>query len=124
MSLVNVLTKEKHVNIKDYEMFLSIVYPFAPHICEELWAKLGHNEDMVYAPWPTYDETKLIASTIQIVVSINGKVKDKLTISVNMSKDEVLELAKQTAKIKILLEGKTIRKEIYVPNKLVNLVAN
>jgi len=124
MSFVNVLTKENQVNKKDYEMFLSIVYPFAPHICEELWQKLGHTEDMVYAPWPSYDESKLVASTLQIVVSINGKVKDKLTIPVNMAKEEVLALAKQTVKIKALLEGKTIRKEIYVPNKLVNLVAN
>ena len=124
MSFVNILTKEEHVNKKDYEMFLSIVYPFAPHLCEELWSKLGHTDDMVYAPWPKYDESKLLASTIQIVVSINGKVKDKLNISVDMAKEEVLALAKKAEKIVALLEGKTIRKEIYVPNKLVNIVAN
>jgi len=124
MSFVNILTKEEHVNKKDYEMFLSIVYPFAPHLCEELWSKLGHTDDMVYAPWPKYDESKLLASTIQIVVSINGKVKDKLNISIDMAKEEVLVLAKKAEKIVALLEGKTIRKEIYVPNKLVNIVAN
>ncbi len=124
MSLVNVLSKEKTVNKTDFETVLKIVYPFAPHICEELWERLGHKEDMVYASWPKYDESKLIASTIEIVVSINGKVRDKIVIAVDTPKDDVLALAKQAEKIIPLLEGKTIRKEIYVPNKLVNLVVS
>jgi len=124
MALVNELSKAKYVNKKDFEKLLKIVYPFAPHICEELWERLGHEEDMVYASWPKHDESKLVESTIEIVVSINGKVRDKIVIAVDTPKEEVLELAKQQEKIITLLEGKTIRKEIYVPNKLVNLVAN
>jgi len=124
MALVNELSKAKYVNKKDFEKLLKIVYPFAPHICEELWERLGHEEDMVYASWPKHDESKLVESTIEIVVSINGKVRDKIVIAVDTQKEEVLELAKQQEKIITLLEGKTIRKEIYVPNKLVNLVAN
>ncbi|AIO18769.1 Leucine--tRNA ligase [Candidatus Izimaplasma bacterium HR1] len=122
MSLVNVLGKETYVNKEDYEKVLKIVYPFAPHICEEIWEKLGHKEDMVFASWPEYDESKLVSSTIEIVVSINGKVRDKIVISVDMAKDEILALAKKAEKIIPQIEGKQIFKEIYVPNKLVNLV--
>ncbi len=122
MTLVNELSKASYVNKDDYEMLLKIVYPFAPHICEELWEKLGHTEDMVFAPWPKYDENKLVESKVEIVVSINGKVRDKITIAVDTPKEEVLSLAKQTEKIQAYIEGKTIRKEIYVPNKLVNIV--
>ena len=122
MTLVNEMSKASFVNKTDYETLLKIVYPFAPHICEELWEILGHSEDMVFAPWPEHDESKLIESTIEIVVSINGKVRDKITIAVDMPKDEVLALAKSTEKISELIKGKEIRKEIYVPRKLVNIV--
>lgn len=122
MTLVNEMGKATHVNKKDFEMLLKIVNPFAPHITEELWERLGHKEDMVYASWPIHDETKLVESTFVIVVSINGKVRDKISINLDMSKDEVLALAKSTDKIIAQLEGKTIIKEIFVPKKLVNLV--
>lgn len=122
MTLVNELQKASHINKTDFEMLLKLVNPFAPHITEELWERLGHKEDMVYASWPKHDESKLVESTIEIVVSINGKVRDKISINIDMSKDEVLELAKATEKIQAQLEGKEIRKEIYVPKKLVNIV--
>lgn len=122
MTLVNELGKATHVNKKDYEILLKLVNPFAPHITEELWQRLGHKEDMVYTPWPLVDETKLIESSFEIVVSINGKVRDKITIDLDMSKEDVLSLAKNTEKITMQLAGKTIIKEIYVPKKLVNLV--
>ena len=122
MTLVNELGKESFINITDYEQVLKLVNPFAPHITEELWEKIGHTDDMVFESWPKYDESKLVESTIEIVVSINGKVRDKIVISLDMAKDEVLTLAKSTDKIKELTEGKTIIKEIFVPKKLVNLV--
>ena len=122
MTLLNELNKAPKVNKTDYEVLLKLVNPFAPHITEELWEKLGHKEDMVYTSWPTYDESKLIESRIQIVVSINGKVKDKMMIDVAWSKEEILKTAKQLEKITTLLEEKAIIKEIYVPNKLVNIV--
>ncbi len=124
MTLVNELSKAQYINKSDFESVLKLVNPFAPHITEELWEKLGHSEDMVYASWPKHDESKLVESTIEIVVSINGKVRDKISINIDMSKEDILELAKSREKIQTLLEGKTIRKEIYVPKKLVNLVAN
>jgi leucyl-tRNA synthetase len=122
MTLVNELGKEESINKEDYEKVLKLVNPFAPHLTEELWERLGHKEDMVFASWPTYDESKLVESTIEIVVSINGKVRDKLVIDINMDKDTILDMAKGLDKIKELTEGKTLIKEIYVPKKLVNLV--
>lgn len=122
MTLVNELNKASHVAKADYETFLKLLYPFAPHICEELWERLGHKEDMTFAPWPKHDDNKLVESTINIAVMINGKVRDNITIELNQDKESILEAAKQLDKIKPQLEGKTLRKAIYVPNKLVNFV--
>ena len=77
---------------------------------------------MVFASWPQYDESKLVESRFEIVVSINGKVRDKMMIDVNWGKEEILSIAKQLEKIAAQTKGKTIIKEIYVPKKLVNLV--
>ena len=122
MTLVNELGKEDHVARDDYEIVLKLVYPFAPHICEELWQRLGHDDDMVYAPWPDYEESKMQESTVEIVVMINGKLRDKLTIPVDMAKDDVIAKAKAQDKIHALIDGQAIKKEIYVPQKLVNIV--
>lgn len=122
MTLVNELGKATHINRFDFEQVLKLINPFAPHLTEELWEQLGHTEDMVFEPWPIFDPAKLVESTIEIVVSINGKVRDKITINIDMSKDDVLALAKSTEKIQTLLAGNDIRKEIYVPKKLVNIV--
>ena len=122
MTIVNELSKAPKVNKQDFEILLKIVNPFAPHITEELWEGLGHDEDMVFTSWPQYDESKLVESRIEIVVSINGKVRDKMMIDVNWEKEEVLSIARQLEKIQSQVVGKTIIKEIYVPKKLVNLV--
>ncbi len=122
MTLVNEFMKEDHIFKEDYEILLKIVNPFAPHICEELWQRLGHKEDMVNAEWPIADESKMIESTIEMVVSINGKVRDKIVLPLDTPKDEVIELAKSTKRIEELLTDKVIQKIIVVPNKLVNIV--
>ena len=122
MTLVNEFTKESKIFKEDYETLLKIVYPFAPHICEELWQRLGHSTDMVNEPWPEADEGKMIETTIEMVVSINGKLRDKIILPLDTSKDKVIELAKSTEKMKELLTGKEIKKIIVVPNKLVNIV--
>jgi len=122
MTLVNELSKETVINKDDYETLLKLVNPFAPHVTEELWQKLGHTEDMVFAQWPIHDESKLVESSIEMVVSINGKVRDKIVVTLDMSKDEVIALAKDCEKIQPFIEGKTIIKEIFVPKKLVNIV--
>ncbi|MBU1020129.1 MAG: leucine--tRNA ligase, partial [Firmicutes bacterium] len=122
MTLVNELGKAEHINQPDFEMVLKLVYPFAPHICEELWNRLGHKEDMVYTTWPTYDPAKTVETVLEMVVSVNGKVRDKIQITAETTEAEIIELAKSSERIQELIAGKTIRKVIVVPNKIVNIV--
>ncbi|WP_144465965.1 leucine--tRNA ligase [Bacillus sp. FDAARGOS_235] len=108
---------------KEYvEGFVKMIAPVAPHIGEELWSKLGYNETITYASWPTFDESKLVEDEVEIVVQIIGKVRAKLTMSKDASKEEMEQLALEA--IKEQIEGKTVRKVIVVPGKLVNVVAN
>jgi len=122
MTLVNEFTKENQIFKADYETLLALVNPFAPHLCEEIWQRLGHKDDMVNAPWPKHDESKLVESTVTMVVSINGKVRDKIRLPLDTPKEEVMQIAMATNKITELTTGKEIRKVIVVPNKLVNIV--
>ncbi|MGG1149316.1 leucine--tRNA ligase [Bacillus wiedmannii] len=108
---------------KEYvEGFVKMIAPVAPHIGEELWSKLGYNETITYASWPTFDESKLVEDEVEIVVQIMGKVRAKLTMSKDASKEEMEQLALEA--IQDQIEGKTVRKVIVVPGKLVNVVAN
>ncbi|PEN87810.1 leucine--tRNA ligase [Bacillus cereus] len=108
---------------KEYvEGFVKMIAPVAPHIGEELWSKLGYNETITYASWPTFDEAKLVEDEVEIVVQVMGKVRAKLTMSKDASKDEMEKLALEA--IQDQIEGKTVRKVIVVPGKLVNVVAN
>ncbi|HDR5547095.1 leucine--tRNA ligase [Bacillus anthracis] len=108
---------------KEYvEGFVKMIAPVAPHIGEELWSKLGYNETITYASWPTFDESKLVEYEVEIVVQVMGKVRAKLTMSKDASKDEMEKLALEA--IQDQIEGKTVRKVIVVPGKLVNVVAN
>ncbi|MDM5299158.1 leucine--tRNA ligase [Bacillus pumilus] len=110
---------------KEYvEGFVKLLSPIAPHIAEELWSKLGHEGTISYEAWPQYDESKLVDDEVEIVVQLNGKVKAKLTVPADATKEQLEELAKNDARVKEQLEGKTIRKVIAVPGKLVNIVAN
>ncbi|MED2804192.1 leucine--tRNA ligase [Bacillus cereus] len=108
---------------KEYvEGFVKMLAPVAPHIGEELWSKLGYNETITYASWPTFDESKLVEDEVEIVVQVMGKVRAKLTMSKDASKEEMEQLALEA--IQDQIEGKTVRKVIVVPGKLVNVVAN
>lgn len=108
---------------KEYvEGFVKIIAPVAPHVAEELWSKLGHSETITYASWPTFDESKLVEDEVEIVVQVMGKVRAKLKTKKDASKEEMEQLAIEVVKEQI--EGKTVRKVIVVPGKLVNIVAN
>ncbi|MEJ9252879.1 leucine--tRNA ligase [Bacillus wiedmannii] len=108
---------------KEYvEGFVKMIAPVAPHIGEELWSKLGYNETITYASWPTFDESKLVEDEVEIVVQVMGKVRAKLKMSKDASKEEMEQLALEA--IQDQIEGKTVRKVIVVPGKLVNVVAN
>ena len=103
-----------------YEVLIQMLNPFAPHMTEEIWEKLGHKEMLVFQPWPTYDASKLVKTTMTIVASINGKRSAEFEIPVSVSETELIEAAKNAAAKK--LHGLEIMKTIVVPNKLVNFV--
>src|SRR4051812_11674959 len=96
--------------------------PFAPHIAEELWARLGHTKTLAHRPWPTYDAAKLAESTMELPVQVNGKLRDKITVAADATETDVLEQAARAQKVVPWLDGKTIKKKLYVPKKLVNFV--
>ncbi len=108
------------------ETFVLLLSPFAPHIAEELWERLGHEQTLAYEPWPQYNEAYLIKEEVEIVVQINGKVRGKIVLPAKEAKDkaQMENKALQAEDIKKRLEGKTVRKVITVPGKLVNIVAN
>jgi leucyl-tRNA synthetase len=110
---------------KEYmEGFVKLLAPIAPHIAEELWSKLGHEGTISYAKWPTYDESKLVDNEVEIVLQINGKVRTKLTVARDIGKEDLEKIAMEDETIQSQIEGKTVRKVIAVPGKLVNIVAN
>jgi len=98
--------------------------PITPHICHILWQELGFEGLVLDATWPTVDESALVRDSITIVAQVNGKVRAKLEVPANITKEDAIELAKQHENVVKFLEGATVRKEIYVPGKLVNIVAN
>lgn len=106
------------------EGFVKLLSPVAPHLAEEMWEKLGHQGTVSYEPWPTYDESKLVDDEVEIVVQVNGKMKTKLMVSKEATKEEMEQLAMNEEKVQEQIAGKTIRKVIAVPGKLVNIVAN
>ncbi|AND41848.1 leucine--tRNA ligase [Cytobacillus oceanisediminis] len=106
------------------EGFVKMLSPIAPHMSEELWSKLGHGESIAYEAWPAYDEAKMIDDEVEIVIQINGKVKAKLMVPADAKKDLLEQIAMGDDKVKEQIDGKTVRKVIAVPGKLVNIVAN
>jgi leucyl-tRNA synthetase len=124
MVFINEAYKVGEVPRKFAEGFLQLLSPVCPHIAEELWSKLGHHESITFSTWPTFDESKLVDNEIEIVIQVNGKVRAKKMVPVGSSKEQLEELAKADEAIQAQLAGKTIRKVIAVPGKLVNIVAN
>ncbi len=120
MVFVNEANKAKTLTKEQAEGFIKLLAPIAPHIGEEIWQELGHETTITYAAWPTYDVRKLVDSEVEIVVQILGKVKARVTISSDATKEEQLAIAKEAVATEIA--DKTIVKEIVVPQKLVNLV--
>jgi leucyl-tRNA synthetase len=96
--------------------------PFAPHIAEELWERLGHTKSLARRPWPTFDEAKLVESEMELPVQVNGKVRDKIKVPADADESTILQAAEASEKVKPWIDGKTIKMRKYVPKKLVNLV--
>lgn len=129
MELINEMYKYKELENKNnyvikegIETIITILSPFAPHIGEELWQMIGKEGSIFDISWPKYDETALVKDEIEVVVQINGKVRGKLSISSNVSKEEMEKIATEDEKIKSLIEGKEIVKIVAVPKKLVSIV--
>src|SRR5699024_11332880 len=104
------------------EGLVKLLAPIAPHMMEELWNKFGHSESISYAAWPTFDESKLVSDTVEIIVQVNGKLRDKLEVATGTAKDELEKLATSDEKVQKFIEGKNIVKVIVIPNKIVNIV--
>ncbi len=123
MTLLNKIYDQKRITRGELRTLTILLNPFAPHVTEEMWENMHFGGFVHEAKWPEYDESKTVENSVEIVLQIMGKVRSRVTIPVDMPKDQVLALAKQDEKIASAIAGKTIKKEIYVPNKLVNIVA-
>ena len=122
MIFINEASKMNSIPKAMWEGFVLMLSPYAPHLGEELWSKLGHKESNAYESWPTFSEEFCVEDTKEIVVSVNGKVRDKFTCAADTPKEELENLAKQTEGYKKFTDGKTVVKVIVVPGKLVNIV--
>ena len=122
MIFINDVYKLGKINKGMMVNFLRLLYPIAPHICEELNEILTGEEDMSYDAWPTYDESKLVVDQVTVIVQVNGKMRAKLDVAKDADQDEVKELALQQDNVKPFIEGKEIKKVIVIPNKIVNIV--
>jgi len=124
MVLINAAYKADTLPKVAMEGFVKMLSPIAPHVAEELWEKLGHTGTISYEAWPVHDPSYLVQDEVEVVVQVNGKVRAKLVMSKDATKEEMQESALSDEKVASNIEGKTIRKIIAVPGKLVNVVAN
>lgn len=122
MEFVNFIYKQDTIARTSVEQLVLLLAPYAPHMAEELWEKLGNTESLAMHAWPTYDESKLVADTITIVVQVNGKVRDQLELAADVSKEDAEAAALASEKVQGWLDGNEPKKVIYVPGKLVSIV--
>ena len=122
MVFINAVYKE-NVFPKEYALnFVKLLNPIAPHITEELWQRLGNNDTITYATWPSFDESKMVDETFEMVVQVNGKVRGKIVVSTETSKEEMEKLALDISNVKNYIDGKEIVKIVTIPKKLVSIV--
>lgn len=122
MALINQFYDKGSVTRGELKTFIQLLNPVAPHVTEEMWEKLGFEGYVYNSQWPEYDEAKMAEATMEIVVQILGKMRGKVVVANNASKDDVIAAVKADEKIASLIEGKNVVKEIYVPGRLVNLI--
>ena len=122
MILVNELTKNDIRPRQVLEPLVLLLAPFAPHIAEELWQTIGHSSSVAYEPWPAYDESKLQQTNVEVVFQVNGKIRAKKSVPVDVDEEALKGIARAEQNVKAYLDGKQIVKEIVVKNKLVNFV--
>ena len=123
MIFVNAVYKESTWNLEYAKNFVKLLNPIVPHITEEIWSEVFNNtETIAYEPWPTYDKSKLLDDTYEMVVQINGKVRGKIEVPTTYTEEEMKSIAMELDNIKDKIKGKNIIKEIVIPKKLVNIV--
>jgi leucyl-tRNA synthetase len=123
MEFVNAAMKVQSIDRAVLEHFILLLAPFGPHLAEEIWQRLGNDDSLAYAPWPKHDESLLVEDTVELPVQVMGKLRGKIVVPADADKETVLAAAKADEGVQKYLEGKQIVKEIYVPGKMVNLVA-
>ncbi|TWT69936.1 Leucine--tRNA ligase [Crateriforma conspicua] len=122
MEFTNFFTRQDERPIEAMNSFLVLLSPYAPHLAEELWNRLGHDDSIAHATWPTWDEDAIRESTIEIPVQLNGKVKTKINVPADAKPDDMIQAALNDDKVQSLVDGKTVVKKIAVPGRLVNFV--
>ncbi|HUI07135.1 MAG TPA: leucine--tRNA ligase [Verrucomicrobiae bacterium] len=123
MIFVNEVTAQESRSRQLLEPFALLLAPYAPHLAEELWGKLGHTQSLAYEPWPRYDSTLLVEESVTIVLQINGKLRDRVAVPANASQPDLEKLALANPRVQEFLAGKSVKKVVVVPGKLVNVVA-
>lgn len=124
MILLNAMEKETAIAKRQFEQFLQVLAPFAPHITDELWEKLGHTESIHTSQWPTYDPEKTIASTVTVAVQVNGKMRATIELAKDASEDEALSMARAHADVASKLAEGQEKRAVYVPGKIINFVVS
>ncbi|MBO5725482.1 MAG: leucine--tRNA ligase, partial [Clostridia bacterium] len=122
MSLINTITATGKITRGEFKTFMILLNPFAPHITEELWVNAGFEGMLNGTTWPEFDESKCVESAVEIVVQVNGKIRARINVPVDIAANDAIALAKGDENVAKEIEGKTIVKELYVPKKLVNIV--
>jgi len=123
MSLINEIYDVGSLTVDEMKTFAALLCPFAPHISEEIWEQCGEKSLLSLSDWPTYDASKTVDDTIEIAVQICGKLRATIQIPREADQTTAIAAAKADGKVQAALEGKTIVKEIYVPGRIVNIVA-
>jgi leucyl-tRNA synthetase len=122
MILLNHLQKQKFLSLEIKKTFLQLLAPFAPHICEELWQRLGHDRSIALYPFPDYDASLLEKNMAIVVIQINGKRRGEICVPADGNREEIFEKARNEPNVASHLQGTELMKEIYVPNKIINFV--
>ncbi|RYD22842.1 MAG: leucine--tRNA ligase, partial [Verrucomicrobiaceae bacterium] len=124
MICTNAFTQAEVVPLKEFTQFLAVLDPFAPHLAEEINSRLGGTTMLSETAWPAYDEAALVRNEIELVVQVNGKLRDRLMVSKDVDEEGAKAAAFASPRVNEHLEGKTIRKIVFIPGKIFNIVAN
>ncbi len=124
MILTNEFEKQKELSVDDYQVLIILLSPFAPHISEEIWHKLGNDKSIFLQKWPEYNPKLIKEKVFELVIQINGKMRDRVKVEMDISEDKAKELALSQARVRKYIKGKKIKRVVFVKNKLINIVLN